>query len=146
VTDSDQSALEGFPARYFDAWHGDDAHGFDPLLGPSFAWLDPSLPEPLTTADAARDFFTRSKTSFPDLHFESLGAVMTDEKGRRVAATWRMTGTHSAEALPPQVPATNRSIDVIGTDVFTLDPDGRAVEIRACYDAMTMAGQLGLLG
>ena len=140
------TALTDFPDRYFDAWHGDDAGAFDGLLAASFTWVDPSLPEALSHLDGAHDFFTGSKTSFPDLHFESLGAVLIDESGRRVAVTWRMTGTHTAEALPPGVRATGKSIDVSGTEGFTLDADGRATEIRACYDAMTMAGQLGLLG
>jgi steroid delta-isomerase-like uncharacterized protein len=140
------SALVEFPARYFDTWHGDDAKAFEALLASSFTWIDPSLPAPLATLERVHDFFTQSKTSFPDLRFESLGAVLVDEDGRRVAATWRMTGTHTAEGLPAGVPATNKGIDVIGTDVFTLDAEGRASEIRACYDAVTMAGQLGLLG
>lgn len=140
------TALVEFPSRYFEAWHGDDAGTFDALLASSFTWIDPSLPEPLRSVDGVHDFFTNSKTSFPDLHFESLGAALIDDGGNRVAATWRMTGTYGAEALPPGVSATDKSIDVVGTDVFTLDADGRATEIRACYDAMTMAGQLGLLG
>lgn len=138
--------LHAFPGRYFDAWHGDDQAGFDAILAPSFTWIDPSLPGPLTSLEGAHDFFTRSKTSFPDLHFESVGDVLIDEGGRRVAATWRMTGKHQAEGLPPDVPATGNAIDVVGTDVFTLDGEGRATEIRACYDAMTLAAQLGLLG
>lgn len=141
-----REALSSFPSRYFAAWHGDDQGGFDSLLASSFRWIDPSLPEPLSSLDGAHDFFSRSKTSFPDLHFESLGDALVDEAGGRVAATWRMTGKHAAEGLPPDVPATGNRIDVIGTDVFTLDGEGRATEVRACYDAMTLAGQLGLLG
>jgi predicted ester cyclase len=143
---TDGETLRGYPARYFAAWHGGDAGAFDELLAPSFTWSDPSLPAALTDAGGVHSFFDASTTSFPDLHFEVLGEVLVDVEGGRVAALWRMTGTHQAEALPPQVAATGNSIDVIGADVFTLASDGRATEIRACYDAMTMAGQLGLLG
>lgn len=146
MTDAALLPLSAFPASYFAAWHGDDKGAFDDLLAPTFAWIDPSLPEPVTALDGAYDFFVRSKTSFPDLRFETIGDVLIDAENHRVAATWRMTGTHTAEALPAGVPPTGRAIEVVGTDVFTLDAEGRATEIRACYDTMTMAAQLGLLG
>ena len=143
---TDQDLLAAFPGRYFAAWHGDDVGAFAGILASTFSWIDPSLPEPLVSLEGADDFYTRSRTSFPDLHFEPLGEVLVDGAGGRVAAMWRMTGTHQGEGLPPGVPATGKSIDVVGTDVFTVDAEGRATEIRACYDAMTLGGQLGLLG
>jgi steroid delta-isomerase-like uncharacterized protein len=139
------SAVAAFPARYFDAWNGREAGAASTLLADRFAWRDPSLPAPLSALEDAERFFELSWRSFPDLTFELLGEPLVDEAGGRVAQEWRMTGTHQGEGVPAGVLGTGRPIDVTGTDVFTLDETGRATEIRACYDAMGLAAQLGLV-
>ena len=135
-----------YPARYFAAWNGRDVRAAGGLLADGFAWRDPSLPAPLGALDEAERFFELSWRSFPDLTFELLGEPLVDPAGTRVAQEWRMTGTHQGEGVPAGVPGTGRPIDVTGTDVFTVDEEGRATEIRACYDAMGLAAQLGLVG
>ncbi|HEX4247643.1 MAG TPA: nuclear transport factor 2 family protein [Pseudonocardia sp.] len=142
------TALTHYPARYFAAWNAHQLDGVDGLLAPAFSWIDPSLPAELTDLAGAHGFFTSSWAAFPDIHFEALGEPLLDPTANRVAAEWRMTGTHTGAEFPPGVPASGRSFDVLGTDVFTVDltddSAGRATAIRAYYDAATLARQLGL--
>jgi steroid delta-isomerase-like uncharacterized protein len=137
-------SLARYPLRYFAAWNGRELADVEELLAAEFSWIDPSLPAELTHLDGAHGFFAASWAAFPDLHFTAVGEPLVDEPGGRVGAEWRMTGTHTGAEFPPGVPATGKAFDVLGTDVFTVDADGRATAIRAYYDAATLARQLGL--
>jgi steroid delta-isomerase-like uncharacterized protein len=138
------TALASYPGRYFAAWNGRDTAVIEAILAEDFSWIDPSLPEELTTFDGARAFFESSWQGFPDLAFEAIGDPLVDEGAGRVAQEWRMTGTHTGDGFPPGVPATGNALDVFGTDVFTVDASGLAMSVRAYYDAATLARQLGL--
>ncbi|MTD45842.1 polyketide cyclase [Conexibacter sp. W3-3-2] len=134
--------LAAYPGRYFAAWNGRDLDAVAPILADAFHWTDPLLPAPLEHLDAAHGFFTGSWGAFPDLRFELIGEPLVDEAAARVAQEWRMLGTHSGE-FPP-LPVTGKPFDVTGTDVFTVDEDGRATVVRAYYDALGLMRQLGL--
>jgi len=54
-----------------------------------------------------------------------------------------MTGSHQGE-FPPGVPGSGKAFDLLGTDVFTVDAEGRATEIRAYYDSVGLLRQIGL--
>lgn len=41
-------------------------------------------------------------------------------------------------------PPTSKPFDITGTDVWTVDGEGRATSIRAYYDTATLVRQLGL--
>jgi steroid delta-isomerase-like uncharacterized protein len=144
VPTSVTTSLTQYPARYFAAWNGHRLDGVDGLLAPVFSWTDPSLPTELTELAGAHGFFQSSWAAFPDIHFEAIGEPLLDEAANRVAAEWRMTGTHTGGEFPPGAPASGKAFDVLGTDVFTVDGEGRAAAIRAYYDAATLARQLGL--
>jgi len=137
-------SLARYPSRYFAVWNGRELADVDELLAAEFSWIDPSLPAELTQLAGAHGFFEASWAAFPDLRFTAIGEPLVDEPAGRVAAEWRMTGTHTGAEFPPGAPATGRAFDVLGTDVFTVDADGRATAIRAYYDAATLARQLGL--
>lgn len=137
------AVLAAYPARYFTAWDGQDIEAVAPLLADTFAWTDPLLPpEGLSTLEGAHGFFAGSWNAFPDMRFELVGEPLVDEAAGRVAQVWRMTGTHTGE-FPP-LPITGKAFDVTGTDVFAVDADGRATEIRAYYDSAGLMRQLGL--
>jgi hypothetical protein len=136
--------IASYPERYFAAWNGRDLAVVESILTPSFSWIDPSLPVELTEYDGARGFFGASWQRFPDLAFEALGGPLVDAAAGRVAQEWRMTGTDLGESVPPGSPPTRNAFDLLGTDVFTIDEDGRATAIRAYYDAATLARQIGL--
>ena len=137
------TVLAAYPARYFAAWNDQEIEAVAPILAESFAWTDPLLPpEGLTNLEGAHGFFVGSWGAFPDMRFELLGEPLVDEAAGRVAQEWRMTGTHTGE-FPP-LPITGKPFDVKGTDVFSVDADGRATEIRAYYDSAGLMRQLGL--
>lgn len=144
MTTSLSQTLALYPSRYFAAWNGHQLDGTDGLLAPRLRWTDPSLPAELTDLEGAHGFFQMSWAAFPDIRFTALGEPLLDEANRRVAAEWRMTGTHTGAEFPPGAPASGKAFDVLGTDVFTVDDEGRASVIRAYYDAATLARQLGL--
>jgi steroid delta-isomerase-like uncharacterized protein len=144
-TESTATSLAGYPARYFAGWNDQRPEAAKDLLATEFSWIDPSLPAEVTELAGARLFFQSSWAAFPDMHFEMVGEPLLDEAAGRVAAEWRMTGTHTGAEFPPGVPATGKAFDVYGTDVFTVDDTGRATAIRAYYDAATLARQLGLI-
>jgi steroid delta-isomerase-like uncharacterized protein len=137
-------SLADYPARYFAGWNNHRLEDTEGLVAPEFHWSDPSLPETVTDTAGAHGFFQSSWAAFPDIHFEQIGELLVDEANSRVAAEWRMTGTHTGGEFPPGVPATGKAFDVYGTDVFTVDEQGRATAIHAYYDAATLARQLGL--
>jgi hypothetical protein len=115
VPTSVTTSLTRYPARYFAAWNGHRLDGVDGLLAPVFSWTDPSLPAELTELAGAHGFFQSSWAAFPDIHFEAIGEPLLDEAANRVAAEWRMTGTHTGSEFPPGVPASGKAFDVLGT-------------------------------
>jgi steroid delta-isomerase-like uncharacterized protein len=143
TTAADSGTLTAYPARYFAAWNGRDLDAAAPLLADAFTWTDPQLPEALTSLEGAHGFFQGGWAGFPDIRFEAIGEPLIDAEGSRVAQEWRMTGTHEGE-FPPGVPPTGKAFSVDGTDVFTVDADGRATAIHAYYDVAGLLAQLGL--
>jgi steroid delta-isomerase-like uncharacterized protein len=145
MSETAPQSLMNFPARYFAGWNDKNLEKVDDLFASTLSWTDPSLPAEVTDLAGAHNFFTTSWAAFPDIHFEQTGEVLVDAENQRIAAEWRMTGTHSGGEFPPGVPASGQAFDVYGTDVFTVDEQGRATVIRAYYDAATLARQLGLV-
>ncbi|WP_131766567.1 ester cyclase [Candidatus Protofrankia californiensis] len=139
-----REAVTSYPARYFAAWNGRDLEVVAGLLASRFSWVDPSLPAEITDLEGAHGFFQAGWQGFPDLRFDLVGDPLVDEATGRVAQEWRMIGTHTGEGFPPGVPPTGRAFDLPGTDVFTVDAEGRATAIHAYWDVTTLAHQLGL--
>jgi hypothetical protein len=54
-----------------------------------------------------------------------------------------MTGTHTGE-FPPGAPISGNSFEVFGTDVWEVDPDGRATSVHAFYDSIVLLRAIGL--
>lgn len=136
--------LAGYPARYFAAWNRRDLDTALTAIAETVHWVDPSLPEPITNHEQAGNFFTASWAGFPDLTFEAVGAPLVDTPNRRVTQEWRMTGTHTGADFPPGVPASGRSFDIPGMDVWEVDGDGRAVSVHAYWNVAALLAQLGL--
>jgi steroid delta-isomerase-like uncharacterized protein len=139
------AVLNDYPVRYFEAWSQRDINVALAVISPNVHWSDPSLPEPITDHEGARNFFLSSWQGFPDLAFEPVGSPIVDPARKLVVHEWRMTGTHTGDGFPPGVPATGKAFDVPGADVFEVDETGRAVSIRAYWDVATLMKQLGLV-
>jgi steroid delta-isomerase-like uncharacterized protein len=56
---------------------------------------------------------------------------------------WTMHGTHIGELMG--IPATNRSVEMLGCSHFTLNADGLIATDLVYFDLATMLRQLGLL-
>jgi steroid delta-isomerase-like uncharacterized protein len=138
-------ALATYPERYFAVWNGRDVSAAEGILADSFEWTDPLLPGPLSTLEMAQGFFQGAWAGFPDFAIEAIGEPLVDEAAGRVAQEWRMTGTHDGE-FPPGAPPTGKPFSVTGTDVFTVDAEGRATAVHAYYDVAGLMAQLGLAG
>jgi steroid delta-isomerase-like uncharacterized protein len=135
--------LEAYPQRYFDAWNQRDVATALEVIHPKIHWVDPLAPEPMTDHDAVTGFFAGAWQGFPDIRFDAVGAPLVDAAAGRVASTWRMTGTHTGE-FPPGAPISGNSFEVIGTDTWEVDPDGRATSVSAFYDSLTLLRAIGL--
>ncbi|MCU1476921.1 MAG: hypothetical protein JWQ64_1614 [Subtercola sp.] len=139
------STLQDYPARYLAAWNQRDIATALMVVHPQVHWVDPLLPQPLTDHDGAAAFFVGAWQGFPDLTFHAVGDPLVDIQAGRVAAEWRMTGTHTGE-FPPGAPISGNAFEVFGTDVWQVDADGRATSVRAYYDSLTLLRAIGLAG
>lgn len=135
--------LQAYPQRYFDAWNQRDLDTALEVVHPKVHWTDPLAPEPMTDHEAVSQFFGGAWQGFPDIHFAMIGSPLVDEASGRVAASWRMTGTHTGE-FPPGAPISGDSFDVPGTDVWEVDEQGRATRVEAFYDSLTLLRAIGL--
>ena len=136
--------LAGYPARYFAAWSQRDLATALDVIAERVDWRDPSLPEPITDHEGAAGFFTAAWAGFPDMAFIPVGDPLIDIANNRITQEWRMVGTHTGEGFPPGVPPTGRAFDVTGTDVWEVDPEGRATSVHAYWNVLTLLAQLGL--
>jgi steroid delta-isomerase-like uncharacterized protein len=90
--------------------------------------------------DAVTAHFAGIFGAVPDFHIE-IERMAAD--GETVFAHWHATGTFTGEPFLG-IEATGRSIDIRGTDCFTIR-DGKVVENFIAYDGMTFAMQAGVL-
>ena len=139
-----ESTLQNYPDRYFEAWNQRELDVALDVVAPALEWVDPSLPEPLTSREGAAAFFQGAWAAFPDVRLDKVGEPLIDVVNGSVACEWIMTGTHTGDGFPPGVSASGNSFTVAGCDVWYIDDEGRAARIHAFYDAGSFARQLGL--
>lgn len=137
------STLEAYPERYLAAWNQRDIPTALAVIHPNVHWEDPLLPTPLVDHDGAAGFFSGSWQGFPDLRFEAVGNPLIDVAAGRVASAWRMTGTHTGE-FPEGAPITGNRFEVLGTDIWEVDAQGRAKSVHAFYDSLVLLRAIGL--
>jgi len=90
--------------------------------------------------EAVRDYFAAMFAAMPDFHTE-MERMAAD--GETVFVLWHVTGTFTGAPFLG-IDATGRSIDLRGTDCFTIR-DGKVVANFVAYDAMAFAVQVGIL-
>jgi steroid delta-isomerase-like uncharacterized protein len=134
--------IRPFAERYLGAWNDHDAGALLPLLTEDIVYFDPALPEPARGHAGVRKFMEDTFAAFPDLRFEEAGPVCIAPDAPTVMLPWRMLGTHRGPLDPPGFAATNRSVDVLGIDVWEIR-DGLVARYWAYYDAMVIARQIG---
>ncbi len=77
---------------------------------------------------------------FPDTQITQVDDLIAD--GDQVFVRWRWTGTHKAEFRG--IPATDRSIDVLGEDVIRI-VDGQITDIWPLFDPLRLMLQIGAI-
>lgn len=84
------------------------------LVDPNFAFIIPTQPEPFRGFEGFSGFVQYLRNGFPDIQF-SVERIIAD--GNKVAARWKITGTHKGEFLGAA--PTNSYVEDYGIDIFT---------------------------
>jgi predicted ester cyclase len=112
------------------------------------ALYDPNLEmvEPAGTTRGIEPYLATARgfvTAFPD---SQMTVTAVAESGNVVAVEGVYTGTHTGPLATPhgEVAPTGRPLSLPLCDMFEIEA-GRIVAIRAYYDQMTFAAQLGLI-
>jgi steroid delta-isomerase-like uncharacterized protein len=102
--------------------------------------VDHQLPPEMPNGkEGAAAFFTMMFDSAPDMRFEILDALISDDK---VAIRSRVTGTQTGPFL--QMPATGKPFDVEGIDIVEVNDDSKVTQHWGILDFAKMMQQVGL--
>jgi steroid delta-isomerase-like uncharacterized protein len=125
------------------AWDNHDPDAFVALLADDFVWRDLTIPEPITTKEAARQYVEGWVTAFPDMKTTLVNRVIGDDA---VAAEIEFTGTNTGPMLMGgmEIPPTGRAVVGRGS-YFTRIQDGKVVEYSSHPDVAGVMMQLGLM-
>lgn len=125
------------------AWDKHDVDGFANLFADSFVYTDDTMPAPMTSREAVRDYMQAWFTAFPDMRVRETNRVVDEDC---VAAELEFTGTNTGPLAMggQEMPPTGRAITGHGT-YFARARDGRITEFHAHPDAAGMMMQLGLM-
>ncbi len=97
---------------------------------------DPSLP-PMSGLAGAEQLLGLWRTAFSNLKIQMEDSI---EAGEKVAARFRITGTHSGPLMG--IPATGKPISVLATGIFRV-VDGKLAENWVNFDALSLMQQIG---
>jgi steroid delta-isomerase-like uncharacterized protein len=109
------------------------------VMDPNFAFIIPTQPEPFRGHEGFRGFVQYLRSAFPDIHFDVERQVI---EGNKVAARWKITGTHKGEFLGAA--GTNRKIEDHGVDIFTIHK-GKILTIHVNENDLGLIKQLGIV-
>ncbi len=129
--------------KLFDAFNAKDADAIAALAADDYVLIDCASGEKYEGPEGARRNAEGWLTPFADVSVEVLNVV---ESGDWAVAECVGRGTHSGPMQTPmgEVPATGKQIELHFCSVVKVR-DGKIVEGRDYYDAMTIASQLGLI-
>lgn len=103
--------------------------------------IDHQLPPEMPNGrDGVAAFFTMMFDSAPDMKFQILDTIVSDNK---VAIRSRATGTQSGPFM--QMPATGKPFDVEGIDIVDVNDDLKVTEHWGIFDFAKMMRQVGLV-
>jgi glyoxylase-like metal-dependent hydrolase (beta-lactamase superfamily II)/ketosteroid isomerase-like protein len=98
----------------------------------------------LTAPDGVRGFLTELHGAFPDLAWEVLD-VIGSEDNNRAAVRWRATGTFAGPGTFQDFVANGAHLEMEGCDVLTFTADDKLERLEAYVDSGNVARQLGVL-
>jgi ketosteroid isomerase-like protein len=122
------------------AWSGRDPAGFELVCEEEVAYEDPLTPEPLHGLPALVAHARALWTAFPDARVNATGERLTD--GHFACAPCKVLGTH--EGRIGGVTPTGRFV-VVHALVYAELRDGRLLRVRAFFDALGVATELGVM-
>jgi steroid delta-isomerase-like uncharacterized protein len=121
-------------ARFFrDVMNRGNPAAAGELLSPDFVVHHPAFRAGTAGPEIMRQFLT----AFPDVHYD-VAEIIVDRDS--AVARWTATGTHRGTFLT--VPATERQVTVVGTDVFHAT-NGRLTATWVNSDLLGLFRQLG---
>lgn len=126
-------------ATVFEHLDRHDVDGLGPLAADDIAEEWPMFGR-LEGRAAVMEHFRALFAALPDLRLEVL---RTASAGETVFVHWRATGTFTGTPLLG-IRATGRTIDLHGTDCFTVR-DGKVADNFVAFDGMAFATQAGVL-
>ncbi|MBP8824077.1 MAG: ester cyclase [Flavobacteriales bacterium] len=94
-----------------------------------------------TGIQALREVITMQHAGFPDTKITILAIA---HGGDMTMVHYNMKGTNTG-AMGPDMPATNKAMDVNGVEVLKFGSDGKATEHWGYWEEMKMMQQMGLM-
>ncbi len=148
------SELDDFLGRWETAWNTHNLDELEALVTEDIVCEDPAmLGETAHGRGEFRAFIEIFFRAFPDVHFESTGALYLALEGTGMALPWRLTGTFTGELQfwgkrygpkPPALAPTGRAVDIDGIDLYEFR-DGLISRHTLIYDPFDFSQQIGLL-
>jgi len=125
------------------AWDQHDPDAFLGILADGFVWRDLTMPEPMTTRDAARAYIQAWFTAFPDMRVTTTNRVVGEDA---LAAELEFTGTNTGPLAmgDREIPPTGKGVVGRGS-YFLRASEGKVTEFSTHPDTAGMMMQLGLL-
>ncbi len=109
------------------------------VVDENFAFIIPTQPEPFRGYDGFKGFVQYLRNAFPDIHFTIEKKIAEKNK---VAARWKITGTHKGEFLG--APPTNKFVEDYGIDIFTFSK-GKLLTVHVNENDYGLMKQLGII-
>jgi steroid delta-isomerase-like uncharacterized protein len=117
-----------------------DVSAADDLLSPEYTIHMPGLPQPVRGLGAWKELMGGYYAAFPDLE---VGLEDEIADGDRVAIRYVWSGTHRGDFMG--IPATGKTVSVLGTSVFRIS-EGLVAEEWHLDDLLGLMQQLGVVG
>lgn len=134
----ERSAPQSLVLRLFEeVFNRQDARAAGEVISPDFVAHHPAFPEGIRGVEGMLQMVGMFRAGFPNLNYTVMDEVA---QGQRVAARWVATGTHQGTFLG--IPATGRTVHVLGTDIFRAE-GGQLAEAWVCSDFFGLFQQLG---
>ena len=133
--------IESVASRSIDAWNRHDATAVSALYAANARFRDSGMPENTKLGrDQIASYSAQFMAAFADLELKQLSLTVD---GDRAVQEWRASGTHSGELAG--VPASGRSIAVLGCAVWRFRDDGLIVDEIQYLDRLGLLADLGAL-
>jgi len=109
------------------------------IMDPNIAFIIPTQPEPIRGHEGFTGFVQYLRNAFPDIKFTVEREMV---EGNKVAARWKITGTHEGEFLGAA--PTHAHVEDYGIDIFTMSK-GKILTVHVNENDLGLMIQLGMI-